>query len=171
MMELLMVLLVIGILSSAGVAGYGHFTNKASAVVLQSLAHVLKIDVDTFTEGFDHSHRYGERSYDTSFLSGRLESAWESRPGSNIFDHRNPFSSKGTVLNWAAVPLSVNNPAIFLTNNVYYAFDVLPEGEIRPELRGSVVVHLRNGVRQIDIFYFDLGARKSSFHLVAGMSQ
>lgn len=169
--ELMMVLPIIGILCSTAVAGYGYFTNKASAAVLQSLTYVLKIEVDSFIDDFDLSHHYGERSYDTSFLSGRLERSWENTPGNNIFGHRNPFSLKGTVLNWAAVPLSVDNPAIFITNNEHYAFAALPAGEIRPELRGSVVVHLRNDIRQIDLFYFDLAARKSSFHLTAGMNR
>ncbi len=169
--ELLMVLPIIGILCSAAVAGYGHFTNKAKAAVLQSLTHILKIEVDSLVEDFDLLHRYGERSYDTSFLSGRLERTWENTPGRNTFGHRNPFSSKGTVLNWAAVPLSVDNPAIFITNNEHYAFDGMPDGEIRPELRGSVVIHLRNNVRQIDIFYFDLSARKSAFRLVTGLNR
>lgn len=171
MAELLIVVAVIGILSSVAVAGYGYFSNKAKAAVLPIVARFLKVELDSTLDDTDLAHRYGTQSYDTRYLNGRLEKAWEKTAGSNIFGHRNPFSGKGTVLNWAAIPLSVGNPAIFITNHEQYAYDALPNDEIRPELRGSVVIHLANNVRQIDIFYFDLEARKSDFRLVAGLSQ
>lgn len=171
MYELLVVVAIVGILSSLAVSGYGHFRNKAKASGLPVLARLLKLEVDSSIDDYDLLHRYGDRSYDLNYLNGRLESAWEDAAGSNVFGHRNPFSGKGTVLNWAAVPLSVDNPAIFITNNERYAFEALPEDEVRPELRGSVVVHLRNNVRRIDLFFFDFSARKSTFRLVSGESR
>lgn len=80
---------------------------------------------------------------------------------------RNPFSGSGAVVNWPDVLVAESNPAIQITNNADYSCAGVGTDSVHPELRGSIVVYLDNGVPDVDIFYVDLLGRRSAMLLAS----
>ncbi len=107
----------------------------------------------------------GENRGGDAYLNNRLETIWENVEYDNVFGHGNPYSQSKVILNWISVSGSLKHPAVFVTSTPRFSYDSLRSQYAESNLRGSLVVWMRNGDSEIDIYYVDVEGRKSRLRL------
>lgn len=165
LIELMMVVVIIGILSSIGTVSMSRMIIKAEEARLKVMLHNINFNVESYVMDYDLKHRWTSRSYDIRYLNGKLEKVLENKEYDNIYGHRNPFSKSKVILNYGSIASKFKNPAVFITNASKYSFDKIKPRTITKDLKGSVVVYLANDVNFIDIFYIDIAGKKSMLNL------
>jgi prepilin-type N-terminal cleavage/methylation domain-containing protein len=164
--ELMIVISIIGIVSTVAVWTASNSINKAKEAQLKTMARTLVDDVHTYINSHDSYHRFVSEQDDT-YLNHKLESLWESEPYGNIFGHRNPYSKSPVVLNWGSIPASLKYPALFITSSNTYSYDEISQATAEDDLRGTVIVWMKNGESQVHIFYIDVEGKKSRLRFYA----
>lgn len=164
--ELMIVISIIGILSTVAVWTASNSINKAKEAQLKTMARTLTDDVHTYIDSHDSYHRFLSEQ-DGTYLNHKLESLWESEPYGNIFGHRNPYSKSPVVLNWGSIPASLKYPAVFITSNSTFSYDEISQATAEDDLRGTVIVWMKNGEPQVHIFYIDVEGKKSHLRFYA----
>ena len=124
-MELMIVISIIGIVSTVAVWTASNSTNRVKEAQLKTTARTL-IDVHTYINSHDSYHRFLSEQDDT-YLNHRLESLWESETYGNVFGHRNPYSKSPLVLNRGSIPASLKYPAVFITSNNTHSYDEISQ--------------------------------------------
>jgi len=161
LIELMVVVVIIGILSSIATVSISRMIAKAQEAGLKAMVHNLNYNVYSNVSDYDLKHLWVSKSYDIRYLNGKLETILENKKYDNVYGHKNPYSKSKVILNYSSIPSSLKNPAVFITNSSKYSYDKLPPLSITKDLKGSVVVYLNNDVAFIDIFYVDIAGRKS----------
>ncbi len=161
--ELMVVIAIVGILSSTATFTYAIYRERARESHLKGMVHNLQVELLVHINDFDLTHRWG-RNHDKDSLNGYLENGWENAPYDNRMAHRNPVSHSRAVLNASRVPKSgkLKQPAIFITNNPAFSPKRLLATRIITALKGSLVVYLNNNISAVDVYYFDLAGRPSA---------
>jgi type II secretory pathway pseudopilin PulG len=162
----MIVVAIIAVLSTIAVLTISSTINRAQEAKLKVLAKNLTEDVHAVIDDHDAYHRYADEQ-DESYLNHRLESLWENAPYDNIFGHRNPYSASKVILNWSSVPSALKHPAVFVTSNDNYSYGALTDATAQDILRGTVIVWLKDGESNVDIFYVGVDGKKSSLRYYA----
>jgi prepilin-type N-terminal cleavage/methylation domain-containing protein len=158
--EVMITLSIIGILSSIATVTLSKSINNAKNARLQVMVRNLADDLHAHVDDYDLQHRYSRRG-GNAYLNNKVEDIWENAEYDNVFSHRNPYSQSKVVLNWTSVPGSLKHPAIFVTDRPRFSYDRLGSRYAERNLRGSLVVWMRNGNTEIDIYYVDVEGKKS----------
>jgi prepilin-type N-terminal cleavage/methylation domain-containing protein len=164
--ELMIVLVIIGILSTLANFNMSNMIKRAKEAQLKAMVRHLTNDVFMYIHDYDLNHRWG-KNYDERYLNGKLEKVLENKPYDNVYGHKNPFSASKVVLNWRSVPGFLKNPAIFITCNKRFSYEGFgPKRKVK-KLRGTVVIWMRKGVSTVDAYYVNLEGKRSSMRLGA----
>lgn len=164
--ELMIVIAIIAVLSTIAVLTISSTINRAEEARLKVLAKNLTEDVHAVVNDHDAYHRYRDE-HDEGYLNHRLESIWENVPYDNVFGHRNPYSASKVILNWSSVPSTLKYPAVFITSNDNYSYASISAATGQDELRGTVIVWMKDGESRVDIFYIGVDGKKSSLRYYA----
>ncbi|HEC77909.1 MAG TPA: type II secretion system protein [candidate division WOR-3 bacterium] len=164
MVEILVVVAIIGILSSLVTWNVSNSIKRAREAQLKVMMRNLADDLLSYAPEYDLKHRWG-KNYDERYLNGKLEKLWENKPFDNVFNHKNPFSFSKVVLNWRSVPGYLKNPAIFITNNRRYSYDRIPPNRVMKRLKGSLVVWMRNKYSRVEVYYVNMDGKKSHYKI------
>lgn len=166
LIELSIVLAMLSMLGMIALSVYAIFKIRAQEALLKNLVYLVKVETNTWVNDYRLDQHWGG-NYDTAFLNGRLEKVLESGATGGGQGIRNPFSGNRAVINWTDVLLAESNPAIQITNNASYSYAGMGTTAVYPELRGTVVVYLGNGIPAVDIFYVDLLGKRSAMLLTS----
>lgn len=163
--ELMVVIAIVGILSSTATFTYAIYRERARESHLKAMMHNLQLELIVNINDFDLTHRWGTY-FNKTYLNGYLESGWETTPYDNRLGHRNPFSRSKVILCATSVPASgaLTRPAVFITNSATYALRNLRATRVVAALKGSLVVYLNNNVKAVELYYFDLAGRPSKIN-------
>ncbi|MFA6809111.1 MAG: hypothetical protein WCR27_08965, partial [Eubacteriales bacterium] len=121
-----------------------------------------KYDVDHRVPPTGNLNTY---SYNTTYLTGRMEKILElgeilnTNDYNNFDGYQNPFSGSKTIYSsWKAIPdyhnTSLYNPAICITpRNDYHYSD---PNHIYPDyLKGTIIIFMQNTVKNVEVYYID----------------
>lgn len=169
LVELLIVVAIIGILSSTAALVMNKQIEKANLVKLAALARYLSQDISGISSNFDLTHRwtatpYTGGVYKTNYLNGALQEMWEKgKANTNLYGHKNPFSKKMVVLDATSITTAYKNPAIFISyNNTRFPYTSYVTNT---NAAGAVIVHITNNSMKIDVYYTDSKGVKSQTSL------
>ncbi|NLI91338.1 MAG: prepilin-type N-terminal cleavage/methylation domain-containing protein [Peptococcaceae bacterium] len=168
--ELMIVIAIIGLLAIVLVPKVGSVKMMAKEAGLEKdityiHGHLLiQIDKYGINERYVENGNY-ERNSSGQYvknLAGKMEKILElneSLPiGSNDFEnfdgYQNPYSGKGTILNWyTAINPSWGDryfqPAVYITSAYRYNKDMI----YPTQLVGTIIIYLQNGVEEVEVFY------------------
>ncbi len=165
LIELMVVVVIIGILSSIATISISRMIARAQEAGLKAMVHNVNYNVYSIVSDYDLNHRWISESYNTNYLNSKLETILENKEYDNIYGHKNPYSKSKLILNYSWLPNVFKNPAVFINYSSNYSYDKLNPATVTETLKGSVIVYLNNNVPYIDVYYINLAGKKSQINL------
>ncbi len=165
LIELVVVVVIIGILSSIATVSMSRMIARAEEARLKAMVYNINYNIYSYVSDYDLKHRWINESYNTNYLNGKLETVLENKEYDNIYGHKNPYSKSKLILNYSWLPNIFKNPAVFINYSSKYSYAKLKPSTVTKELRGSVIVYLNNDVPYVDVYYIDIAGKKSQINL------
>ena len=160
----------------------GQRPDQTSAVYIAADVGLGRAIIILFqvADKFGGSHLYGGKSYDESYLNGKMEKFLENNVDyDNIYHHSNPYSRSMLILNRRGITKSLANPAVFITDKDKFSYDEINSlnKSKNEQLKGTVVLFMKNAEEakrkrknkkdavpgEIEIFYLDMEGIRSEF--------
>lgn len=172
LIEMIIVITILGLLAAILVPSMIHIVGNARENVLQANCAGIQSFIALAAAKYDSDHLFQNSDdsgtgnpEDQTYLGRYLETYFEQAGyGKNNFVIKNPYSGKTGVLNYSSykLPEEYRRLAVVISDNssLEYAAS-LSQAEGKTYLSGCIIIYMKNGNAQIEIYYIDKNGKKS----------